>query len=378
MKKKIKKFSSFLDNPIDYTLLITVLLLLTLGLIMVLSASSPTSLSESGNSYKYFLKQSLFAGVGIAAMCFVTKIDYRFYKKFYKIVYIIAIILLASVLIFGKTLNGAKRWIYITESLSFQPSELVKFCMIIFYAGILTRDREQLKHFVKGWLKHLVWLVPIIGLLVVEPHLSASIVIIGICFVMMLLAGCKIWQIIVPGTVIGIPAIGFAIFKIQKFAHAIKRITTFIDPWQDQLGEGWQVIQSLYAIGSGGIFGAGLGQSKQKYLYLPEPQNDFIFSVLAEELGFVGCVFVIILFAVFIWRGILIAMKAPDMFGSLVAAGITAMVGIQVIINIAVVTSSMPATGMPLPFFSYGGTALVILLCQIGVLLNISRAGWIK
>ena len=374
MKKKIKKFSSFLDNPIDYTLLITVLLLLTLGLIMVLSASSPTSLSESGNSYKYFLKQSLFAGVGIAAMCFVTKIDYRFYKKFYKIVYIIAIILLASVLIFGKTLNGAKRWIYITESLSFQPSELVKFCMIIFYAGILTRDREQLKHFVKGWLKHLVWLVPIIGLLVVEPHLSASIVIIGICFVMMLLAGCKIWQIIVPGTVIGIPAIGFAIFKIQKFAHAIKRITTFIDPWQDQLGEGWQVIQSLYAIGSGGIFGAGLGQSKQKYLYLPEPQNDFIFSVLAEELGFVGCVFVIILFAVFIWRGILIAMKAPDMFGSLVAAGITAMVGIQVIINIAVVTSSMPATGMPLPFFSYGGTALFIMLCEIGVLLNISRA----
>ena len=374
MKKKIKKFSSFLDNPIDYTLLITVLLLLTLGLIMVLSASSPTSLSESGNSYKYFLKQSLFAGVGIAAMCFVTKIDYRFYKKFYKIVYIIAIILLASVLIFGKTLNGAKRWIYITESLSFQPSELVKFCMIIFYAGILTRDREQLKHFVKGWLKHLVWLVPIIGLLVVEPHLSASIVIIGICFVMMLLAGCKIWQIIVPGTVIGIPAIGFAIFKIQKFAHAIKRITTFIDPWQDQLGEGWQVIQSLYAIGSGGIFGAGLGQSKQKYLYLPEPQNDFIFSVLAEELGFVGCVFVIILFAVFIWRGILIAMKAPDMFGSLVAVGITAMVGIQVIINIAVVTSSMPATGMPLPFFSYGGTALFIMLCEIGVLLNISRA----
>ena len=374
MKKKIKKFSSFLDNPIDYTLLITVLLLLTLGLIMVLSASSPTSLSESGNSYKYFLKQSLFAGVGIAAMCFVTKIDYRFYKKFYKIVYIIAIILLASVLIFGKTLNGAKRWIYITESLSFQPSELVKFCMIIFYAGILTRDREQLKHFVKGWLKHLVWLVPIIGLLVVEPHLSASIVIIGICFVMMLLAGCKIWQIIVPGTVIGIPAIGFAIFKIQKFAHALKRITTFINPWEDKLGAGWQVIQSLYAIGSGGIFGAGLGQSKQKYLYLPEPQNDFIFSVLAEELGFVGCVFVIILFAVFIWRGILIAMKAPDMFGSLVAAGITAMVGIQVIINIAVVTSSMPATGMPLPFFSYGGTALFIMLCEIGVLLNISRA----
>ena len=372
---KNKKFSSFLENPIDYTLLITVLLLLTIGLIMVLSASSPTSLSESGNSYKYFIKQGIFAAVGLVAMTFISNIDYRFYKKFYKIAYIIAIVLLASVLIFGKTINNAKRWIYVTESLSFQPSELVKFCMIIFYAGILTKNREQLGFFVKGWLKHLMYLVPVIGLLIVEPHLSASVVIIGIVGIMMVIAGCKLWQIIVPGIGIGVPVAGIAILKVQKFAHAIKRITTFIDPWQDKLGAGYQVIQSLYAIGSGGLFGAGLGQSKQKYLYLPEPQNDFIFSVLAEELGFIGCTFVIVLFAIFIWRGILIAMKTPDMFGSLVAVGITAMIGIQVIVNIAVVTSSMPATGMPLPFFSYGGTALVILLCQIGVLLNISRAG---
>ena len=192
---------------------------------------------------------------------------------------------------------------------------------------------------------------------------------------MLVVAGCKLWQIIVPAFGLGIPIAGILILKVQKFGHALKRITTFIDPWQDQLGDGYQVIQSLYAIGSGGLFGVGLGQSKLKYLYLPEPQNDFIFSVLAEELGFIGCLFVIALFAIFIWRGILIAMKAPDMFGSLLAVGITAMIGIQVIINIAVVTSSMPATGMPLPFFSYGGTALVILLCQVGVLLNISRAG---
>lgn len=370
-----KKFSSFLENPIDYTLLITVLLLLTIGLIMVLSASSPTSLSESGNSYKYFIKQGIFAVVGLIAMTFISNIDYRFYKKFYKIAYVIAIILLAAVLVVGKTINNAKRWIYVTESLSFQPSELVKFCMIIFYAGILTKNREELKFFVKGWIKHLIMLVPIIGLLIIEPHLSASVVIIGIVGIMMIIAGCKLWQIVVPGIVVGVPLAGILILKVQKFAHAIKRITTFIDPWQDKLGAGYQVIQSLYAIGSGGLFGAGLGQSKQKYLYLPEPQNDFIFSVLAEELGFVGCTFVIILFAIFIWRGILIAMKSPDMFGSLVAVGITAMIGIQVIVNIAVVTSSMPATGMPLPFFSYGGTALVILLCQIGVLLNISRAG---
>ena len=372
--KKNKQFSSFLENPIDYTLLMTVLLLLTLGLIMVLSASSPTSLAETGKSYKYFIKQSIFAVMGISAMWFISKIDYRFYKKFYKIAYIIAVVLLASVLIFGKTLNGAKRWIYITESLSFQPSELVKFCMIIFYAGLLTKNRDELKSLIKGWGKSLLWLVPIIGLLIVEPHLSASIVIIGICVVMMTIAGCKLWQIIIPGISLGVPALGIAIWKIPKFSHALKRITTFIDPWQDQLGKGWQVIQSLYAIGSGGLFGTGLGQSKQKYLYLPEPQNDFIFSVIAEELGFIGCTFVIVLFAIFIWRGILIAMRAPDMFGSLVAVGITAMVGIQVIINIAVVTSSMPATGMPLPLFSYGGTALFIMLCQMGVLLNISRA----
>ena len=372
---KNKKFSSFLENPIDYTLLITVLLLLTIGLIMVLSASSPTSLSESGNSYKYFIKQGIFAIVGLIAMTFISNIDYRFYKKFYKIAYIIAIILLVAVLAFGKTLNNAKRWIYITESLSFQPSELVKFCMIIFYAGILTKNREELKYLIKGWGKHLIMLVPIIGLLIIEPHISASVVIIGIVGIMMVIAGCKLCQIVVPGIGIVVPLAGILLLKVKKFAHAIERITTFIDPWQDKLGKGYQVIQSLYAIGSGGLFGAGLGQSKQKYLYLPEPQNDFIFSVLAEELGFIGCTFVIILFAIFIWRGILIAMKAPDMFGSLVAVGITAMIGIQVIVNIAVVTSSMPATGMPLPFFSYGGTALVILLCQIGVLLNISRAG---
>ena len=372
---KNKKFSSFLENPIDYTLLITVLLLLTIGLIMVLSASSPTSLSESGNSYKYFIKQGIFAIVGLIAMTFISNIDYRFYKKFYKIAYIIAIILLVAVLAFGKTLNNAKRWIYITESLSFQPSELVKFCMIIFYAGILTKNREELKYLIKGWGKHLIMLVPIIGLLIIEPHISASVVIIGIVGIMMVIAGCKLWQIVVPGIGIGVPLAGILLLKVKKFAHAIERITTFIDPWQDKLGKGYQVIQSLYAIGSGGLFGAGLGQSKQKYLYLPEPQNDFIFSVLAEELGFIGCTFVIILFAIFIWRGILIAMKAPDMFGSLVAVGITAMIGIQVIVNIAVVTSSMPATGMPLPFFFFFFTALVILLCQIGVLLNISRAG---
>ena len=187
----------------------------------------------------------------------------------------------------------------------------------------------------------------------------------------MIMAGCKFKHFLCTGISVGIPGI---IYLVIKEKYRLRRVLTFIDPWQDKTGKGWQVIQSLYAIGSGGLFGAGLGESKQKYLYLPEPHNDFIFSVLAEELGFVGCVFVIALFAILIWRGILAAMNAKDMFGSLVAIGITSLIAIQVIINIAVVTSSIPATGMPLPFFSYGGTALFLLLCEMGVLLNISRS----
>lgn len=254
-KKKAKKFSSFLENPIDYTLLITVLLLLTIGLIMVLSASSPTSISESGKSYKYFAKQAAFAGLGIVAMAMISKIDYRFYKKFYKIGYILSIILLVAVLVAGKTVNGAKRWIGITDTtLSFQPSELVKFLMIIFYAGILTRDREELKYFVKGWIKHLAWLAPIILLIMLEPHMSASMVIIGIVCVMMVIAGCKMWQMIVPGCAVGIPAlIALIIFE----SYRLKRVTTFLNPWSDAKGDGWQVIQSLYAIGSRWIIWSG-------------------------------------------------------------------------------------------------------------------------
>ena len=317
---------------------------------MVLSASSPSALSESGNSYAYFSKQLIFAILGIIAMTFISKIDYRFYQKFYKHAWWISVLLLAAVVVIGKEVNGAKRWIYVTETLSFQPSELVKFLMIIFYAGILVKNRDQLQSYGKGIIKHCLFLVPVIGLLLLQPHLSASIVIIGIVCIMMIVAGCKFKHFLFTGLGAGIP--GLALL-IAMEPYRLKRFVTFLDPWQDITGDGWQVVQSLYAIGSGGLFGLGLGDSKQKYLYIPEPHNDFIFSILAEELGFVGCVAVLILFAIFIWRGILIAMKAPDMFGSLVAIGITALVAIQVIINVAVVTSSMPATGMPLPFFSY-------------------------
>ena len=380
-KNKMAGFSKFLNNSVDFTLVITVLLLLSLGLVMVLSASSPTALQKYDKSYYFFVRQLIFAVLGLFGMYFVSKIDYRIYQKFYKHAWGLSAILLILVLVIGTDSHGAKRWIDLGFT-TFQPSELVKFLMIIFYGGILVKDRDELGKFWKGLVKHILFLAPIIGLLLLEPHVSTSMVIIITCCIMMIMAGCRFWQFLMSGIVAagGIGTVATILYAVsdafkKQFQYIVTRFITFTDPWQDATGDGWQIIQSLYAIGSGGLFGAGLGESKQKYLYLSEPHNDFIFSVLAEELGFVGCILVFLLFAVFIWRGVLIAMKAPDMFGSLVAVGITSLVGVQVIINVAVVTSSMPVTGMQLPFFSYGGTALFILLCEVGVLLSISRAG---
>ena len=380
-KNKMEGFSKFLNNSVDFTLVITVLLLLSLGLVMVLSASSPTALQKYDKSYYFFVRQLIFAVLGLFGMYFISKIDYRIYQKFYKHAWILSIILLISVFAFGSDSHGAKRWIDL-GIITFQPSEIVKILMIIFYAGILVKDREELGSFWKGIVKHLLYLVPIAALLVIEPHVSTTMVISIVVCIMMIMAGCKFWQFILSGLIALSAAGGIATVLYyasswfqKKFQYIVTRFITFTDPWQDATGKGWQIIQSLYAIGSGGLFGVGLGESKQKYLYLSEPYNDFIFSVLAEELGFVGCLLVFVLFAFFIWRGVLIAMRAPDMFGSLVAIGITALVGVQVIINVAVVTSSMPVTGMQLPFFSYGGTALALLLCEVGILLSISRAG---
>ncbi len=378
--KKVRKFSKFANNQLDFILLIVVILLLSLGLIMVLSASSPTSLAETGDdSYSYFRKQAIFAVVGVIAMLFISKIDYRFWKKFYKIAYWVSIILLLMVLIpgIGVSSGGASRWIKIL-GVQFQPSELAKIGLIIFYASYLTDHKDELKGFYTGFIKPFLYLVPVILILIlIQDHLSATIIIVAVVGIMMLMAGSRLKYFLTAGTAAGV--LGAAgLYLMAKFtskgAFRLARITSFLNPWADKQGDGWQVIQSLYAIGSGGLFGVGLGQSKQKYLYISEPHTDFIFAVLAEELGFVGCAVVIALFCVFIWRGVLTAMKAPDMFGSLVAIGITSLIGLQAIINIAVVTSSMPVTGMPLPFFSYGVTSLLILLCSVGVLLNISRA----
>lgn len=364
------------NKQIDFILLIDVLVMLALGLVMVMSASSPTSLSETGNSYKYLKTQAISAVMGLVAMFIISNINYKIYKKMYKVIYIVVIVLLASVAVIGTSGGGAKRWIDL-GFLTFQPSEVAKIGLIIFYSALLTNNKEHLKELKMGFLYPILWLLPVIAILVgIQNHLSATILIVMIVSVLMLMAGCRLKYFLSFGLAgAGVGAIGLLTLakKTGAGGFRIQRLVTFLNPFADTQGSGWQIIQSLYAIGSGGLFGVGLGNSTQKYLYLPEAHNDFIFSIIAEELGFVGCVVVIALFAIFIWRGIIIAMKAPDMFSSLVAAGITTMVGLQAIINIAVVTSSMPNTGMPLPFFSYGGTALLILLCSVGILLNISR-----
>jgi len=386
-EKKTKKFSKFLNNKMDYVLVITVLILVSLGVVMVLSASAPSALSKTGSSYTYFIKQFGFAVFGIIAMLFVSKIDYRFYKKYYWGVYVVSVLVLLLVLVphLGKEVNGALRWIEIRGLGQFQPSEITKIGLIIFYAGYLSDHKSELKDFWRGFFKPLIFLaIPVAILYRIQNHLSVSLVISVITFVMMLMAGVRVLHFVWAGLAGGA---GLTLLLLKGKIDQIKgvsgtsdsfrldRIKVFFDPWSDATGTGYQMIQSLYAIGSGGLFGVGLGNSKQKYLYIPEPQNDFIFAIIAEELGFVGCIAIIALFAVFVWRGIVIAMKAPDMFGSLIAVGITTLVAIQAIINIAVVTASIPTTGMALPFFSYGGTALVILLSSVGILLNISRAG---
>ncbi len=371
--------SNFVNNQFDFILCITVLVLLAMGIIMILSASAPSALSTTGNSYTYVKKQFAFAVVGLILMFVISKIDYRFYKKYYWPIYFGSWIVLLLVLIptLGVSVKGATRWVNLGFT-QFQPSELTKTGMIIFYAGYLADHKSELTDFWKGFIKPLCFIIPPIAILfLVQNHLSVSLVIIIIAITMMVMAGCRMQHFAATGG-FGVLGLGTIVGMLQmsgKGGFRLDRISTYFNPWADAQGTGYQMVQSLYAIGSGGFFGVGLGESKQKYLYIPEPHNDFIFAILAEELGFIGCFFVIALFGIFIWRGILVAMKAPDVFGSLIAIGITTLIGAQAIINIAVVTASIPTTGMALPFFSYGGTALLILLCNVGILLNISRAG---
>jgi cell division protein FtsW len=268
----------------------------------------------------------------------------------------------------GKVVNGARRWIDL-KLFALQPSEIAKLSMVFFMAESLTRQQDRITNFMKGLVPHLLVLLVVFGLILKEPDLGTALAIGGTVFLMFFASGAKIIHL---GSLVGLGVIG-VITAIIAEPYRMRRITAFADPWQDPLDTGYHIIQSLYALGSGGLFGLGLGRSREKFLYLPEPHTDFIFAILGEELGFIGTVTVVLLFFLFAWRGYKIAISAPDTFGSILAAGLTTMISLQAMMNIAVVTASMPVTGIPLPFVSYGGSALLFTMAGVGVLLNISR-----
>ena len=373
--QKITKLQS--TSKIDMPLFIVVLMLVALGIVMVLSASAPSALSNYDDSYLFVKKQAGAAILGFTVMFALSKINYKIYKKFYKIIYIFSIAILFTVLIpkIGIENNGARRWINVGTQI--QPSEITKIGLIIAYAGYYSDPKNKLNTLWGGCIKPLIGVaIPVLILLVVQNHLSAGLVISFVMCMIIIMGGCPLKYImgIVCAAVCAV--VGALIFFRDKITSGFRsdRIDAWLHIWENTSGTAYQTSQGLYAIGSGGLFGVGLGESKQKYLYIPEAHNDFIFAILAEELGFVGCVAVLILFSILVIRGVLIAMRAEDNFGSLVAVGITALIAIQAILNIAVVTNSIPNTGISLPFLSYGGSSLMILLGCIGILLNISKS----
>jgi len=354
----------------DIILMIVTFTLLAIGLIMVYSASAIWAEHKFDDSFFFAKRQMLFAGVGIFAMFFIMNVDYWTWRTWAKVLIIVCFVLLVLVLIpgIGNVRNGSRSWIGI-GAFSIQPSEFMKLAMIAFLAKFLSERQKYITSFKKGLAPSLGIVFLAFGMIMLQPDLGTGTVMVGTCIVMIFIAGARISHFVMLG-LIGV--VGFAALVVSA-PYRIKRITSFLDPWQDPLGSGFQIIQSLFAIGPGGLFGLGLGQSRQKFFYLPEPQTDFIFAILAEELGFIGGSFILLLFSLLLWRGIRIALGAPDLYGSFLAVGIIAMVAIQVMINIGVVTGLMPVTGITLPFLSYGGSSLTLMLVAIGVLLNISR-----
>lgn len=354
----------------DFLLIAVTLTLLSIGLIMVYSASAVWASYKFDDAFYFAKRQLLFAGLGIGAMFIVMNIHYWTWRSWSKVLLLACFILLILVLIpgVGRVRGGASSWLGV-GAFSIQPSEFVKMGLIIFLAKYLSENQKYVTTIKKGLVPTLSIVFLAFGLIMLQPDLGTGTVLVVTCMMMIFVAGGRIKHFVFIG-IMGL--IGFAGLIISA-PYRIQRITSFMDPWQDPLGSGFQIIQSLYAIGPGGLLGFGLGQSRQKFQYLPEPQTDFIFSIVSEELGFIGAVFVLLLFCLLLWRGIRIAMGAPDLFGSLLAVGIIGMIAIQVMINIAVVTGLMPVTGITLPFLSYGGASLTLILVSIGVLLNISR-----
>ncbi len=354
-------------GPTDFGFLVSVLLLLILGLIMVFSASYPSAYYQFGNGFYFIKKQLGWAIAGAAFMIFTANFDYHKYKKYAFPILVICVVLLLAVLGVGISNKGAKRWLGV-GGMSFQPSEAAKIGLIIYFAYSMSLVKGKIKEF-KYLVRYWAMLGFFVVLLLLEPHFSVCIIIGMTAVIMMLVAGAKMRYFALAA----VPVIPIGIWMAVFEPYRLQRLVTFTNPFQDRLGDGWQIIQSLYAIGSGGLFGVGFGNSRQKFMYVSEPQNDFIFSIICEELGLIGALAILALFGYMIYRGIRIAMKAPDTFGSLLVIGIISLVGVQTVLNIAVVTSSIPTTGIPLPFFSAGGSSLVFLMASMGIVMNVSK-----
>ena len=361
-------------GSMDLPFLLLTLLLLGIGVVMVLSASFArayydTTGETGGNPSYYFTRQIMFAMGGVGTAYLFSRLPVEFFRKHSMFLLLVALVLLAVVPFVGVTVNNATRWINLGFT-TFQPSEIAKLAVVLAFSTMICKYKDKMSK-AKTMLPFLAILGVITALLLLEPHMSAIIIIILLGAVMLFIGGVKLYWFI--GGVGALGLLGGLAMILPTLSHVRERIDVWLHPLEDKTGDAWQVIQSLYAVGSGGLMGLGLGQSRQKYLYLPEEHNDFIFSVISEELGFIGAALILALFAMLIVRGYYIAMHARSRYGFLVCAGLTTLFAIQVILNVAVVTNLLPATGISLPFFSYGGTALLIQMAEIGVILSISR-----
>lgn len=360
--------------PADLPFLILVLTLVGFGLIMLFSASYAVGGYRFNDPYTYIRPQLLFAAIGLCGMYAASRVDYHIFHKLAWPVFGIALVLLVVVLAMPEY-NGCKRWIVIPGLGTLQPSEIAKFGVVLVFSHIISLNHPRMGSFRVGVLPFALVLGVVAVLMLLEPHLSGTVLILGIGAVLMFVGGTGLrWFALAGGGAVG--AIAAAVVLMPDLVpYAMDRLNSWLDPFADPLGDGHQTIQSLYAIGSGGALGLGLGNSRQKHLYVPEPQNDFIFSILCEELGFVGACLVLLLFVLLLLRGMTIAARAPDKFGGLLAVGFVVQVALQAALNVAVVTNTIPNTGISLPFFSSGGTSLVMLLGEMGVVLSVSRRG---
>ena len=373
-KKRRSVISSVYQNGKADAFFISILLvLLCIGLVMLFSASYYYANNKFGDSYKFIKQQAIYAAVGLVMMYVVSRIDYHVYKKFAWILYFGILVLLAVLLALPPMISGVdyKRW-FVLGPVNFQPSEIAKFSVVLLFAYLMEKYEKKMSTFLFGFVFFLILLGALCVLVVLEPHLSATVLIFMIGVTMMFVGGVKkLYLFASAGAGVGLGAVAILSGIVD---YGSTRIKYWLDPWLDARGKGFQTIQSLLAIGSGGFLGKGLGQSRQKYLWVPEPHNDFIFSIVCEELGLVGAMLIILLFCLLVWRGFTIAARAKDRFGSLLALGLSFQVGLQALLNILVVTNTIPNTGISLPFFSYGGTSMVILLCEMGIVLSVSRS----